>query len=257
MKGVDNNEVVGYMITPLGLTERQLLIYHKLYGKCNFQNMTVKYTLEQLNHDIKIIDIPTKTIYKNIKNLIDKGYLKITVKASKGNAPTYRIIPINEMFLLKKEGEPKVNQERTKGELKPCNTKGLSSMLENQKRTKGEPKVYPIKEKEKENNIYSHWNSKEIIVHKSLTKDIDKAIEKALKKYSEEEIVQAIDIYAEILQSDFYFNYKWSLADFLNRKNGIDTFMEEGSNKANYNQWKSKESNNSGDDKPTKLLGWD
>jgi hypothetical protein len=63
---------------------------------------------------------------------------------------------------------------------------------------------------------------------------MEKAIEKALKKYSQEEIVKAIDIYSEILESDFYFNYKWSLVDFLNRKNGISTFMEEGSNNTNY-----------------------
>lgn len=83
-------------------------------------------------------------------------------------------------------------------------------------------------------NIYSHWNSKKIIVHKSLTKEMEKAMEKAIKKYSEDEIVQAIDTYSEILNSNFYFNHKWSLIDFLNRKNGISTFMEEGSNKANY-----------------------
>lgn len=112
-----------------------------------------------------------------------------------------------------------------------------------------------------ENNIYSHWNSKEIIVHKSLTKDMEKVIEKALKKYSDNEIVQAIDTYSEILESDFYFNYKWSLVDFLNRKNGISTFMEEGSNKANYDEYlnkKSKEKNNS-TEKPKEihLRGWD
>lgn len=112
-----------------------------------------------------------------------------------------------------------------------------------------------------ENNIYSHWNSKKIIVHKSLNKEMEKATEKALKKYSDNEIVQAIDTYSEILESDFYFNYKWSLVDFLNRKNGISTFMEEGSNKANYDDYlnkKSKEKNNS-TEKPKEihLRGWD
>jgi len=230
---------IGYIVAPMGLTERQILIYQKLYEKCNFADMTVKYTIEQLSCDIKITDIPIKTIYKNIQIMIEKGYLKVIQKASKGNAPIYRIIPLNE--LLEKMGEPKVSQERTKGE----------------------PKVSPIKEKEKEkdNNIYSHWNSKKIIVHKSLTKDMEKVIEKALKKYSDNEIVQAIDTYSEILESDFYFNYKWSLVDFLNRKNGISTFMEEGSNKANYDEYlnkKSKEKNN-GIEKPKEihLRGWD
>jgi hypothetical protein len=90
------------------------------------------------------------------------------------------------------------------------------------------------------NNIYIYWNSKKIIVHKRLTKEIKAAINKTVKNYSVENIQQAIDVYKEILDSKFYFDYKWSLVDFLNRKNGISTFMDEGSNKANYEEWKMK-----------------
>ncbi|WP_315069120.1 hypothetical protein [uncultured Clostridium sp.] len=97
-------------------------------------------------------------------------------------------------------------------------------------------------------NIYSHWNSKKIIVHKTFSMDIEKAIVKALKNYSQDEIVQAIDVYSEILKSEFYFSHKWSLVDFLGRKNGIRTFMEEGSNKVNYEVWK-KEREGSGNSK--------
>lgn len=101
------------------------------------------------------------------------------------------------------------------------------------------------------NNIYIHWNSKNIIKHSSLTKEIEKAIEKSLKIYAENDIKQAIDVYNEIIKSEFYFSYKWSLPDFLNRKNGISTFMDEGSNKANYEEWKRK-GGNSGDRSPTR-----
>ncbi|MEL5900574.1 helix-turn-helix domain-containing protein [Clostridium sporogenes] len=98
------------------------------------------------------------------------------------------------------------------------------------------------------NNIYidlfNHWNDKKIIVHKQLTKEIEKAIKKSLKKYSKEEIVKAIDIYSEILNSEYYFNYKWTLKDFLNRENGISSFMDEGSNKVNYETWKEKDTGN-------------
>src|SRR3712207_8030076 len=40
---------------------------------------------------------------------------------------------------------------------------------------------------------------------------------RSLKIYSLQDIKQAIAIYSEILYSDFYFNYKWSLNDFLTR----------------------------------------
>lgn len=88
------------------------------------------------------------------------------------------------------------------------------------------------------NTIFDYWNSKGIIKHKELKEDTKKAIKKATKSYSIDEIKQAIDIYSEILNSGYYFTYKWSLKDFLSRNNGISTFMEEGSNRANYENWK-------------------
>ena len=85
-----------------------------------------------------------------------------------------------------------------------------------------------------------------------------RAIKKALEKYSEEEIVQAINTYDEILKSDFYFNYKWSLTDFLNRKNGVSTFMDEGSNKNNYDEYLLKNRNRKDNrNNSKKLRGWD
>lgn len=92
--------------------------------------------------------------------------------------------------------------------------------------------------------IFDCWNSKGIIKHKTLSPVIKKAVEKVLKNYKLDEIVQAINTYSEILNSQFYFNYKWSLSDFLNRKNGISTFMKEGSNKVNYEEWKKGEKKN-------------
>ena len=193
-KGVDiDNKFNGYMIAPLDLTEKQMLIYQKMYTKCNFQDMTVKYTLEQLANDIRIIDIPTKTIYKNIKSMINKGYIELIKKASKGNAPIYRILKMDEIL-----GEPKVNQGRTKGEPKYSNINELNSIEENQKRTKGEPKGYPIKEKEKENNIYSDFER--IILKKYPGRKIkstrDKKVPKLLKEYSVEELTRCIERYS-------------------------------------------------------------
>ena len=109
--------------------------------------------------------------------------------------------------------------------------------------------------------IFEYWNSKNIIKHKAMSNEIKKAIEKSLKIHSKDEIVQAIEIYSEILNSEFFFNYKWSLRDFLSRKNGISTFTEEGSNKSNYEEWKKglklKDKIGSKEKKEIKLRGWD
>lgn len=128
-----------------------------------------------------------------------------------------------------------------KKELDTLKDKGLSK-LDLLKALENNLKIKSIKtKKEKSNdveNIFNYWNSKEIINHKKLTPVIEKAIDKALKIYSTEEIRQAIEIYSEILNSKFYFSYKWHISDFLSRKNGISTFMEDGSNRVNYEKWK-------------------
>lgn len=172
---------------------------------------------------------------------------------------------INKGFLIRESGKGKRSKYFIKVGIKfePSSINMPSAKVEPLVGAEIEPavgaKVEPQKEnkkKIKENNIYSHifeyWNSKKIIVHKSLNKDMERAIEKALKKYSQEKIVQAIETYNKILESDFYFNYKWSLVDFLNRKNGISSFMEDGSNKANYESWKKERENNANTRRVTK-----
>lgn len=84
-------------------------------------------------------------------------------------------------------------------------------------------------------NIFNYWNDKNIIKHRELTEDISKAIEKALKSYSEEEIKTYIDRYAKVIgDKDYFWHYKWSLKDFLTRKYGISSFADEGSKWVNY-----------------------
>lgn len=86
---------IEYMVIPMDLTEKQLLIYLQLYKRCNFRDMTVKCTLVQLANGIRIVNISTSSIYRNIKTMINKGYIELVKKASKGNAPVYRLVTIN------------------------------------------------------------------------------------------------------------------------------------------------------------------
>ena len=130
-----------------------------------------------------------------------------------------------------------------KKELDTLKDKGLSK-LDLLKELENNLKIKSIETKKESSKsveeIFNYWNSKKIIKHKDITPVIKKEVMKVLKKYSAEDVKQAIDLYSEILKSEFYFSYKWSLSDFLKRNNGISTFMEEGSNKANYEEWKTK-----------------
>lgn len=86
-------------------------------------------------------------------------------------------------------------------------------------------------------NIFNYWNNKDIIKHKELTDAINKAIIKALKTYTEEEIKEYIDRYDKVLKDkNWYFDTKWTLAEFLTQKNGINDFTDEGSKWINYQQ---------------------
>jgi hypothetical protein len=141
----------------------------------------------------------------------------------------------------------KYDKNLIKTELDKLKNKGLSNLdllTELEKNLKDIKKVIKEECSSDIKTIFNCWNSKEIIKHKNLSPVIKKAIEKVLKDYKLNEIVQAINIYSEMLSSEFYFSYKWSLSDFLNRKNGISTFMEEGSNKANYEAWKKGDNKN-------------
>jgi hypothetical protein len=69
--------------------------------------------------------------------------------------------------------------------------------------------------------IFSHWNSKKQKgwkSHRELTPEISEAIEERLKKYSPEQLVEAIDNYARVLLSpEFVWSRDWPLRLFLTR----------------------------------------
>lgn len=94
------------------------------------------------------------------------------------------------------------------------------------------------KEKEnktKEKEIFDYWNTKNIIVHKKLTPLIIKQITKALEEYTIDEIKECIDRYSKVYHDKaYYFNTKWTLAEFLKQSNAISAFTDEGSKWLNY-----------------------
>jgi hypothetical protein len=73
-------------------------------------------------------------------------------------------------------------------------------------------------------SIFEFWNSKKIVVHRSMTDKIKRKISGTLNNYTVEEIQKAISNYDTILKDNIYFwTYQWTLADFL--QNGMDKFL--------------------------------
>jgi len=85
--------------------------------------------------------------------------------------------------------------------------------------------------------LFNTWNNHGITQHKKLTNDMKRAIDSARIDYSQEDIEQAIKNYAEIVKSaEYYFNHKWTMAEFLSRRKGnnIERFLDLVTAKSNF-----------------------
>jgi hypothetical protein len=72
-------------------------------------------------------------------------------------------------------------------------------------------------------------------VHDKITATIENAINKFIKNNSLELTKLCIDRYSEVLKDDnYFFKYKWTLSDFLNRKTGAVEFLDGGSKWQSY-----------------------
>lgn len=91
------------------------------------------------------------------------------------------------------------------------------------------------------NTIFDFWISKNIKKHRSLTNEMKKAIDKTLKEYSKDELLEAINNYGVMYNDPNYkwCNYQWGLNEFLIRKDKdgirqIGLFLNDGSKYLNY-----------------------
>lgn len=75
-------------------------------------------------------------------------------------------------------------------------------------------------------HVWEFWNDCSIIKHRRLDK-FAPCIRGALTYYSVSELCQAMRTYKDILVSDrHWFNYAWTLDQFLDRKNALDNFLD-------------------------------
>lgn len=185
----------GYMIAPLNLTERQLLIYYCLYKKCDFDKMEVAYTTQQIITDIKLINLTTRIVNSEIKTLIEGGYIKLVKKGSKGNASVYSIIRMNE-----KTGNLKVTNRKLKRKSKSSNSNTFNDKGVTNRELISNSNVTPINEKEKD-IIYSIVKKLNIMAstnYKPTTKNTVTLVKARLKEgYEVEDFYKVIEAKCE------------------------------------------------------------
>lgn len=121
----------------------------------------------------------------------------------------------------------------------PSINTSINTSINKEKNIKKENEVentyYDETKKDENVEIFEFWNSKKIIVHRNLTDSMKKRIKSKLKKYTVDEIKEAINVYSVILNdSNCIFSYKWSLEDFLTGEDRMKKFLKGGTHYENY-----------------------
>lgn len=182
----------------------------------------------------KQLGVSKPTLRKELSYLVEKGWItyegeiKTGTKGGHQKVKSYKIV---DLWL--------VNAEHYKGG--KSNT-DLSTRGEKREPSRGEKRDPLIRTKYKEDiiDIYSRifevWNSQRIIRHRTLTDKMKRKINGLLRdKYTEEEIICSIRNYGEIAHGGgYYFKYKWTLPDFLQR--GFEKFLDLEIAKLNYSK---------------------
>lgn len=167
--------------------------------------------------DTKISDLKTW-----LKEIIDKGLL------NSYSVDQYEYLQHpkwedyqkirGDMFRQSTLPMPDTEQTKTRNEVV---TKSV------QKRTTSKVKLSKDKLNKYKESILSEWNEKQIIVHKSLSKDASKEIEKILG-YPANPIENIDDVVAGIIETfgvyslvlngtEYWWSHKWNLYEFLRR----------------------------------------
>ena len=198
------------------------------------------YGFQRKEHDLSITFIANATgvsgraVKKELKILIDRNILLVTKESTKAESRTLKFNKDFETWIEGNKKTPhKQGNNRSPGEQSiPCEGINQSPQQGNNQSPKKESK-----ENYKENIyiVFSYWNSKKIITHRTLTEKISGHINARLEEgYLTEEIISAIDNYETILRDNerYFWSYKWGLSDFLVR--GLDKFKTESDPFANY-----------------------
>lgn len=238
--------IQGWMINELKLKGNELLVYALIYGFSQEENMWFEGSLQYL---VDWTLSSKRTIITTLNSLLEKGI--IDKKEEIKNNIKFCKYKCNNFTTIEKISPPieKISPpiDNIEDNIDINNNIYINKLKEKEIYKEKENPIFEQKEVEfeivgneepititDEEQIFNHWNSKEIVKHRELTKPLKDEIKKKIKELGFDNIILGIDHYAEILQDKkYFFNYAWSLIDFLKRKNGITSFLEEGS------QWQS------------------
>jgi len=170
----------------------------------------------------KLYKVTETSISTWISALVEQGYIKIEVEKGKS-----RHIYIKENFKTSQRD----SEEAIKESLRPLKGNFNYNNKDNNKDNNKNSNITAVLDSLSKNkrhqveDIFEFWNSYKNPgkwqSHNKLTSDMVLAITENLKSYSIEDICQAINNYAKVLQDDkYYWTHIWPLSVFLTVKDG-------------------------------------
>lgn len=213
----------GFMLNELHLKGTELEVYAIIYGfskdnthwftgsqqyLCDWTNKSKQSIQTALNNLVEQELLFKEEFYTN-----DVKYCKYKVNLSKigysNNLNTPPETLVNNIYINNKDNN-NINNN-----INNINSKNLNT-----------PEV---------NAIYEYWNTKDLVSHKKLTDSMIREIEKALKQYHIDDILDAIDNYAMVVKDNsYYFNTVWPLEKFMRQQNALPEFTNEGAKWLSY-----------------------
>lgn len=86
--------------------------------------------------------------------------------------------------------------------------------------------------------LFDYWNSKGIVVHRTINEKMVQLLKKALDLYGQAQIKQAIENYSIVLNdSTYYFKTRWTIGDFVKQTNALPDFLANGIKWINYQEY--------------------
>lgn len=86
--------------------------------------------------------------------------------------------------------------------------------------------------------LFDYWNSKGIVVHRTINEKMVQLLKKARDLYGQAQIKQAIENYSIVLNdSTYFFNTRWTIGDFVKQTNALPDFLPEGIKWINYQEY--------------------
>lgn len=193
---------------------------------------TEKPTYKEIYGIIEWLRNPREGDSEGKSDGIYEGNMMVTTKVTHGFVYTivkYDAYQNPNNYEGNNEGSAKVKAEVTMKEQR--RSRQGNNINNNDKNVKNDKEVIYT---EIELFILDHWNSKDI-TQSEKTLNLQKQIKATLKKFTKDQITQAIDNYATMFKDQSYFySHMWYLDKFLKQVNGVPDFLSNGQKWINY-----------------------